>query len=375
VRTLSWNEIEDILAGATILGCGGGGELAEGRDYMRGVYDQGRAVTLAAPDELAGEALVACPYGVGAMTVGDESEYGGRPFTTEHPGVLALEALAAHLGREFSALICGELGGTSIADAFVPAALLGLPVVDADPVGRAVPEIEHSMYCVHGLPIAPQAVVNEIGDTVLITRVADDVRSEALVRALSIASRNLVWVADHALPWSLLRDVVVGGTIGLAERVGRAQREALAAGDAAGVAAAAAAAGGGLVVFGGTVASYEWRDAEGFTVGETVLHGAGEHAGSNYRLWFKNENLLSWRDGAPDVLAPDLVCLIDQATGAAATNPYVTVGSRVTVVAFPSAAQWRTATAIATLGPRHFGFDIDFVPVERRLAAAPPQGV
>ena len=370
MRTLSWSEIEDILAGATILGCGGGGELTEGRDYMRRVYDQGRAVTLAGPDELAAEALVACPYGVGAMTVGDESEYGGRPFTDEHPGVLALEALAAHLGREFSALICGELGGTSIADAFVPAALLGLPVVDADPVGRAVPEIEHSMYCVHGLPIAPQAVVNEIGDTVLITCVADDARSESLVRALAIASRNLVWVADHALPWSRLRHVVVSGTIGLAERVGRAQREALAAGGD--VAAAVAAAGGGLVVFGGTVASYEWRDAEGFTVGETVLHGVDEHAGSSYRLWFKNENLLSWRDGAPDVLAPDLVCLIDQATGAAATNPYVTVGSRVTVVAFPSAPQWRTAKAIATLGPRHFGFDIDFVPVERRLTAPPP---
>ena len=101
----------------------------------------------------------------------------------------------------------GELGGTSISDAFFPAAMLGLPVVDADPVGRAVPELEHSLFKVNGLPIAPEAVVNEAGDTVIVTRVADDGRAEALVRALAVASRNLVWVADHALPWGLLRDV------------------------------------------------------------------------------------------------------------------------------------------------------------------------
>jgi len=367
MRTLTWNEIENILAGATILGCGGGGELAEGREYMRRIYDEGRAVDLAAPDEIAADALVACPYGVGAMTVGDESDYGGRPFTDEHPGVLAVRALADHLGCEFAALICGELGGTSIADAFFPAALLGLPVADADPVGRAVPELEHSMFFVHGLPIAPQAIVNEIGDTALITRVADDARAESLVRALSIASRNLVWVADHALPWGDVCDVAIPGTISLAERVGRAQREAAAAAD---VAAAVATAGEGFVVFRGAVTSYEWRNAGGFTVGETLLTGVDDYAASTYRIWFKNENLMTWRDGVPDVRCPDLVCLIDESRGVPATNPYVCVGSWVTVLAFPSAAQWRTNGGLATLGPRHFGFDIDFVPVEVQRGAS-----
>jgi len=150
------------------------GELAEGREQMRRAYDAGHQVRLVAADELSAEALVSCPYGVGAMTVGDEAAYGGRSFADEHPGVLAVRALAEHLGSDFAALICGELGGTSIADAFYPAAMLGLPIVDADPVGRAVPELEHSLFYVHGVPIAPQAVVNEIGDTVLITRVAAD---------------------------------------------------------------------------------------------------------------------------------------------------------------------------------------------------------
>jgi uncharacterized protein len=38
------------------------------------------------------------------------------------------------------------------------------------------------------------------------------------------------------------------------------------------------------------------------------------------------------------------------------------------VIAFPCAPEWRTSKGLATLGPRHFGFDVDFVPLEARSA-------
>ena len=36
----------------------------------------------------------------------------------------------------------------------------------------------------------------------------------------------------------------------------------------------------------------------------------------------------------------------------------------------PDAPQWRTAADVATFGPRHFGFDLDFVPLEERRPGA-----
>ena len=332
---------------------------------MRPIYDSGRAVMLATPEETSADAMVACPYAVGAMTTAEVDPYGDRPLAAEHPSVLAVRALGDHVGQDFAALICGELGGSSVADAFYPAAVLGVPIIDADPVGRAVPEIQHSMFSIHGVPISPLSVVNEIGDTAIFTYVADDERAEALIRAMAVASRNAVWVADHALPWSDLRDIAVLGTISLAERVGRAQREAVEA--ARDVADAVAAAADGAVVFHGTVTSSDWRDAEGFTVGETTIEGADAWASSTFRVWFKNENLIAWRDGIPDVTCPDLICILDS-DGMPVTNPEVTAGSRVFVVAFPSATQWRTPRGIESLGPSHFGFDVDFVPVELRHA-------
>jgi hypothetical protein len=365
VRTLAWREVEDILVGATILGCGGGGGLAYGMDQMEPIYNGGLAVLLASPEEVSADAMVACPYAVGAMTTAEVDPFGDRPRAAEHPSVLSVRALGDHLGQGFAALICGELGGSSVADAFYPAAVLGVPIIDADPVGRAVPEVQHSMLAIHGVPIAPFSVVNEIGDTAIFTDVADDERAEVLIRAMAVASRNAVWVADHGLPWSDLRDIVVHGTIGLAERVGRARREAAEA--AQDVAGAVAAAADGVVVFHGTVTSSDWRDAEGFTVGETTIEGADAWASSTYRVWFKNENLLAWRDGIPDVICPDLICILDD-DGMPVTNPEVEAGTLVSVLAFPSASGWRTPTGIASLGPSHFGFDVDFVPVERRLA-------
>jgi hypothetical protein len=367
MHTLTWDEIDEVLVGATIMGCGGGGELAEGRELMRRAYEEGRAVTLAAPHELPDETLVACPYGVGGLTVGDEAEYAGLSWANEHPGVLAVRALSAHLGLEFGALITGELGGTSIADAFYPAAMLGLPVVDADPVGRAVPELEHSIFNLHGVPIVPQAVVNELGDTAIITAVADDRRAEALVRALAVASRNVVWVADHAMTWGRMKGVVTPGAISLAKSVGRAFRQAVAAGED--TAAAAAAAAGGGVRFRGRVSAFSWEEKDGFTWGELEIPGQGADAGAAYRIWSKNENLMAWRDGEPDVTAPDLICCFSGDTGQPITNPNHEVGRPVTVVGLPAAAAWRTERGVAILGPRHFGFDVDYSPLENRLPA------
>lgn len=350
--------------GATILGCGGGGPLAYGTDLMRRLYDGGGEVVIASSDELDEGLVVACPYGVGAMTTAEADPYGDRALAAEHPSVLAVRALGNHAGREIEALICGELGGSSVADAFYPAGILGVPVVDADPVGRAVPEIQHSMFAINGAPVAPLAVVNAIGDTVILTNVADDQRAEVLIRALAVASRNEVWVADHALPWRDLRDIAITGTLGLAERIGRARRQAVDTRED--VARAIAGAGGGFVVFRGDVTASTWRDADGFTVGETVIEGEGEFASSTYRVWFKNENLMAWRDGQPDVTCPDLICILDQASGVPLTNPHVVEGATVSVLAFPSPAAWRTPEGVASLGPAHFGFADDFVPFEVR---------
>ena len=359
MRELNQTEISDLIVGAAILGCGGGGPLADGLADLRRVHDAGLAVVLAAPDEIQPQELVACPYAVGSMTTTDHGAE-DRDIT-DHPAARVVRALAEHVGRPPGGLICGELGATSIADACVPAAVLGVPVIDADPAGRAVPEIVHSQFALHGLPIAPMALASEDGEATVIEAVLDDAEAEVLVRTSSAESGAAVWVADHALSWGDLRDASIHGTLTLAQRVGAARREAAQLGNDP--VEALAAAGDGRIAFRGAVTSLEWREVEGFTVGEMELTSTDHD--ERYRVWFKNENLITWRDDEPDITCPDLIAVVDVTTGMPRTNPLPSAGSSVAVVGFPCAPPWRTEEGIALLGPRHFGFDVDFRPLVR----------
>lgn len=361
MRELTFEEVRDTVVGASVLGCGGGGELTEGLELIERARDEGLSFGLAGLDDLRDDDVLACVYAVGGMTYGDDAPYAGLPRTERHPTVLALEALFEYVGGRLAGVVPGELGGTSVAEAFYPAAALGVPVVDADTAGRAVPEMQHSAFYLAQLPVAPQAVVNEFGETLLVKSVVDDRRSEALVRALAVASRNVVWVADHALPVSRLRSATVPGTVSQAHRVGHALRTARESGEDLGAAVAAAAAG--RVLFDGVVTAASWRDEDGFTFGEIELEGRGADANSLYRIWFKNENLMAWRDGAVRVTTPDLICVLDTAQALPLTNPMAEPGMALQVIGAPAPEIWRSREGLAVFGPRSFGFDVDYRPL------------
>ena len=44
-------------------------------------------------------------------------------------------------------------------------------------------------------------------------------------------------------------------------------------------------------------------------------------------------------------------------------------GFRVTVIAAPCDPRWRTPAGLELVGPRYFGYDIDYVPIEERARA------
>jgi DUF917 family protein len=104
----------------------------------------------------------------------------------------------------------------------------------------------------------------------------------------------------------------------------------------------------------------------GFTWVDVELKGTGPYAGHTYKVFVKNENIVSWLDGEPDVMSPDLIANLDPATGdtvfAQGLGAYP-LNAEVAIVAIRSSPKWRTPKGIEVLGPRAFGFDFDYVPV------------
>jgi len=95
-----------------------------------------------------------------------------------------------------------------------------------------------------------------------------------------------------------------------------------------------------------------------------VITGEGDHAGHLLKIWFKNENHMSWLDDRPFVCSPDILEVCDAETGEPQVNTYLAEGQWVAVVGTKRREQFDTEAGLATLGPKHFGWDVPFTPIE-----------
>ncbi len=352
MQRLTRQNLEDILLGAVILGAGGGGDIAEGRALIDTALAAGKTFDLVSMDEVPDDAIICTPYLLGAitpLTAEEERIYAGLTDSDTDPLLQAYAEFQDHIGHEFYGTTPCELGGSNTAAAFFPAVMNGHKIVDADPAGRAVPEITHSTYYLAGLPAAPIYAVNQFGESFLIDKVKDDQRAETLVRALSQVSRNTVAAIDHALPMRDLRDVLIPGTISKAMKMGRICREAMDAGTNA--PSQIAAAGNGAVLFEGAVSSVTYETDQGFTVGQIAL----EQGGQTLTISVKNENMACWLDGAVLATVPDLICLFDAQTGAPVANPDVTTDQQIAVVILPAPAPFTSPKGLSIFGPEYAG--------------------
>lgn len=368
MKTLTRQELIDILYGCTVLGTGGGGGLQEGIALIDQALEAGKEFRLVSFDELDDKALVGTPYMCGSISPETEEErqkYAGLPRLEHHSVINAVKAMEDYLKRDFDALVSTELGGGNTAIAFFAAAMTGKCILDADPAGRSVPELQHSTYFINDLPIYPLSVANMFGDVAVFSEVVDDFRAEALVRALAVVSKNEVSVLDHPCEVGRLKNAMIGGAISYALSIGEALRQSREfGGDPA---EDVAAAGSGVVRFRGTVSDFSYKTEDGFTFGDVQMKGTGEYEGRSYKCWFKNEHIFSWLDGGIDVTVPDLICILNGETGEPVTNPYFEKNMPLAVLALPAPKEWQSERGLACFGPASFGKDYEYRPIAERI--------
>src|SRR5882724_1591025 len=140
LREITSDDIESLAVGAWVLGTGGGGSPYLGLLNMRALYKEGYRVQLMSADELADDDRVAVVSNMGAPLVGQERLTDSRTIAR------AVTMMEEYLGEKFSAVMSVEIGGGNAIQSHMAAAHLGLPVVDADAMGRAFPEAQMTSF-------------------------------------------------------------------------------------------------------------------------------------------------------------------------------------------------------------------------------------
>jgi DUF917 family protein len=353
---LSLRDIEQILFGCAILGTGGGGDLQRGLETVRRTV-KGKVVLMDV-DEFGDDDLAACPYFVGSVSPTTRTKNLERRI--ESPVYESFKLLERYMGRKFSAVFPTELGGGNTAVAFEVAAQTGVVVLDGDPVGRAVPEVQHTSFYLLNVPMTPFTVCNHFGDKMIVEEVSSDEQAEQITRAVAVVSEGKVGVTSHPLKGSVLKKSLVKGTVSLAWKVGKAREDALVEGKNP-VEAIVDVLSATILFEGMAKSDANWEDKDGFTYGEMHFAGVGPFKGRKFSIWFKNENLVAWIDEEVCLTCPDLIIVLRAKDGTPVLNPHLKENEHVVVLGVATNELWRSPKAIEIFGPRHFGFDFDEV--------------
>jgi hypothetical protein len=356
VRSLDEQAIRDLALGATLLGTGGGGDPRVGTLMALAAVREHGPVTVIAPEEVPDEGIVVPVAMIGAPTVILERIPGGHELD------LVMEGFERLVQQPVVATMPIEAGGINSTIPIVLAARRGLPLVDADGMGRAFPEVQMVTLGAGGARAWPLVLADESRNVVAVTDAAGNASAERLARSVVVGMGGSAVVAHYAVDGPLLREWAVPRSVSLAVGIGRALRAARSEGRDA--IEAIAPLCGARRLFTGKVTDVERATAAGFVRGKLSLSGLDEDAGRCAEVDFQNENLIVRAGG--DVLAavPDLISLVEAESGQPLTTEGMRYGLRVHVVGIPSSPLWWRPEALPLVEPRAFGYDMDPIRLE-----------
>src|ERR671937_1951119 len=214
MKFLDHDALEEIALGATVLGTGGGGDPTLGKLMAQQAVARHGPVRLLPLDEVPDDEWIIPTAMMGAPTVLVEKIPSGTEVLD------AFKMLERRLRCRAVATVSVEAGGVNSMIPIVVAASLGVPLVDADGMGRAFPEIQMVTPTLHGVSATPMAIADEKGNQVLL-ETPDNFWTERLARTVTVQMGCSTCIALYAMQGKTAKKALVPGTISVAREIGR----------------------------------------------------------------------------------------------------------------------------------------------------------
>jgi len=354
-------DIKDVARGAVLLGTGGGGDPYIGELFLQAQLEQGRSPQVIPVDAVADDTLVITIAGVGSPPVMLEN------LVSDVTLLQILARMESHLGRKVGALISAEIGGVNSMFPLALSAITGLPVLDGDGIGRAVPRTEMCTFSIYGCSATPGVVIDELGNTVVIETV-NDVTAENVLRAVTVALGAHVFGGFYPMTGAQVKRTAVRDTLTLSQNIGRCIRTAregdgdvfyellrfLNTGRKGGMA---------RLLFDGKIVDVTHETRNGWHWGRVTLSSLND-SDDVFTVDIQNEFTVARLNGRTVTVVPDLISILDRESAEPITAERLAYGQRVKVIGLSADPLLRTPEALAVMGPRAFGLDEDFRPIE-----------
>ncbi|MDR2393210.1 MAG: DUF917 domain-containing protein [Treponema sp.] len=319
MTTFKYDQILDSIWGAALMAGGGGGSLQYGLDLLESymhvhtLEPEDVSITVIDPHGIPAENYAGVTAGIGAPTAiqGDFSPYVKNAFAL-------LQSLAAQATppRAITYSMAVELGGFNTFIPMLVALAQGIPLVDADGSGRAVPALNTTLLAVNGNNASPIGLVDNNNNQVILALQdpKDAQLAETLARQVAVGFGNICGLSGWMIHKDALINTVATGSISLCQKIGAVLRDSSIT-DKFGELKQR-----GIVscrkVCSATISAGASKEQDGFDRG-FVEYTAN---GTSYKTVFQNETLLIQSAGEVLMTAPDIIACYDQQSGRPLTN-------------------------------------------------------
>ena len=370
IKELNETELIDMLRGSCIQStrsCDPDPSIS----LIKEAIKSGKKFKMISVDDFPDDGIVVAVQGIGGggpweYVIERTNSQGLDVLSESKRNNLVVDLLSEFLGKEVTAIIRSE-AAEATATALLVAAERNIPILDAGITGRAVPEVQQSIPWISGIASIPTAIVTPWGDEIIIKHAIDEYRVEDISRAIAVASAGDAVITMTPMNGKQIKYAALKNNLSDAIKFGRVTREAVETNSDP--IDALLNASTGYKLFQGLVTKSDEKGDRGFNWIDVEISGTDDFSGKTYKVFVKNENIIGWLDGEIDAMSPDYIYNLDPTTGSsimsnAGIGSYP-IGQEVVLIGLPSADQWRSDMGIELMGPRHFGFDFDFIPIEK----------
>lgn len=323
-KKLSKEDLENIVRGACLLSSGGGGTYSSGVNLLKKLtkgpyYDQDYVDYVDVddlPDSLSDCGLVVA-Y-MGAPEAIANLDYPKAGINAANKAKALIEAK----GQKLAYIVPVEIGALSSIVACTVAAKLGIPVINGDGAGRAVPELTMTTFAGHDVSTNPTVLANKDNLTIQLDVDSNDdmkINNAAIVEAVARPTIGLPEFGQQAglamwvMPATQIKEVVkITQTLVACREVGDVIRQFQ---DGLPISIytlleiiRTSLDTQAFELCSGTLCSAENITEGGFDHGKVVINSHG----STITILFQNENLLAWstRSDTPLAMAPDAIAYV-----------------------------------------------------------------
>ncbi|CAI6025497.1 unnamed protein product, partial [Clonostachys chloroleuca] len=357
---LSTLDLDFIAEGCAILGCGGGGDVYASHLSAKKNLAHGGSVEVIPLNLLPDDGVIPAVAVMGSPSTFSERLPSGEELKNSVDAALGSQGLTTN---DLTAIMSLEIGGSNGMRGIQAALWTGKPLVDADLMGRAYPNLWQVTPNNAGIVLTPAAASDGKGNTVIQVRASSNREIEAMLRAVCVQMGQAAGISLGNLTGNQVKQYAAQSSISLAWRLGRASQ--LARLEKRDIVESILAIHPGRKLLTGKITSVSRHVRDGFTEGSAKITPFGAFGGEeklspatkDIKIDFQNENIVAYHADSKITFAsvPDLICLLDAEDGRALGTQDYRYGLRVHVVVLAGSSQWTTGEGLKNGGPEGFG--------------------